>query len=474
MFRKTLKQKIFAFNVFTVLLLLLITAVAFNIFARLYMERETLNQLRNIAFRVKEETRRGFHVPRNEESIFLIGQYIALTRAIRQPKSIFNAEVALVDRDMNLLTPYKEFTDESTAFEHGIVSFILDDSEKKGCDEITFTYAGDEYAAILVSIEPEFPVNISMIIFYTSLEKVAELQKTINIILLAILLFAAVIATIVSSYLSKKIFTPLSKLCSHIRNLSERQFSNRIQIPADSEIQELVNHINVMAEKLEIYDSAQKTFLQNASHELRTPIMSIRSYAEGIQYGVVENEEAVRVILSETTRLTQLVENLLYLTRLDALEETYQMEYLDFQELLHFCTIRMKALAKKQGKEIFVHLEPESVKLFGDEEKLTRAITNLLDNSIRYAESHVVLSSCIPDPHYMEFSIVDDGPGFSEKDLKHLFTRFYKGKHGHFGLGLAITKSIIEKHNGTITALNTPEGAMIKVKLPMRQTCASN
>ncbi|HEY8500495.1 MAG TPA: HAMP domain-containing sensor histidine kinase [Clostridia bacterium] len=464
--RATIKWKIFSFNVFTFGLLLLITAVAFNIFARIYMENQTLNQLRTIAGQVREET--GRRPPRRtgDERMSVIGPYIALTRAIRQPHSVFSAEVALVDKNMNLLAPYVEFTDESTAFEHDIVSFILSEAEKKGTNEITLTYSGDEYAAIIVPFEYEY---IGKIIVYTSMEKVKDLQKSINLILLAILLVSALIVTLVSSYLSRKISTPLSKLCKHIRDLSERQFSSRIQIPAEDEILELVNNINNMAEKLETYDKAQKTFMQNVSHELRTPIMSIRSYAEGIRYGVVENDEAVRVILEETNRLTKLVEDLIYLSRLDSIEETYHMEYLDFHELLHFCTTRMKAIAKNQGKEICVCLEPESIFMFGDEEKLTRAVTNLLDNSIRYAKSKVILSSRLQNAEALEFTITDDGPGFDADEIEHVFTRFYKGKKGHFGLGLSITKSIIEKHKGTITAENVPTGAVIKVILPVRQ-----
>ncbi|ANX00302.1 hypothetical protein CSTERLE_01200 [Thermoclostridium stercorarium subsp. leptospartum DSM 9219] len=310
--------------------------------------------------------------------------------------------------------------------------------------------------------------NLSKIVFYTRMDKIAELQRTMNLILLIVLFVAALIATLFSSYLSKKISTPLSKLCAHIRNISERKF-NRIQIPADDEILELVDNINIMVEKLESYDLAQKTFLQNVSHELRTPIMSIRSYAEGIEYGVVETDEAVKVILDETQRLTRLVENLLYLSRLDSIEEPYNFEVLDFHELLHYVAMRMKGIAQQSGKEICTKIEPESVRLSGDEEKLSRAITNILDNGIRYARHKIEINSRITGENNIELIISDDGPGFDTEDLKNVFTRFYKGKRGHFGLGLSITKSIIEKHSGTITAGNTGEGAFIKITLPVAE-----
>jgi len=459
-FPTTIKRKIFAFNVFTVVLLILIIAVAFNISARIYMERETLNQLRNVARRAEG----SLFGMKNENFSPLIGSYISLVRASRQPHFMSNTEIAFIDKDRNLLIP-KELKDVPFESDKQIISYILDLCEKKQYNEMTFQYNGVQYAAVVIRAGNRY-ANLSNIVFYTRMDRIAELQRTINLILLIVLFFAALIATMFSSYLSKKISTPLSKLCSHIRNISERQF-NRIQIPADDEILELVDNINIMTEKLESYDLAQKTFLQNVSHELRTPIMSIRSYAEGIRYGVVESGEAVKIIIDETQRLTKLVENLLYLSRLDSIDEPYNFEILDFHELLHYIAMRMKGIAQKSGKEISTEIEPESVKLSGDEEKLTRAITNILDNSIRYAAKKVVIKSRIAARDRIELTISDDGPGFDTEDLKNLFTRFYKGKKGHFGLGLSITKSIIDKHSGTITAGNTSDGAYIKITLPM-------
>lgn len=466
--RATIKRKIFAFNVFTVILLLLIIAVTFNVFARFYMENETLNQLRRVAQRVEDETRRDLFMPRDGNPSPIIGSYMLIFRTVRQPHFMSNTEVALIDKDNHLFVP-KEFREEPTAAEKGIVAFILAGLERKEGNEITFLYEGKEYAAVVVSLRKDLPVNVSKLVIYTGMDKISEMQQSINLILLAVSILAALIVTGVSSYLSKKISTPISTLCTHIRDLSERQF-RRIHIPADDEILELVNNINTMTEKLESYDQAQKTFLQNVSHEFRTPIMSIRSYAEGIQYSVVENSEAVRVILDETARLTRLVESLLYLSRLDTLEEPYHMELLDFHELLQSCSARMQAIARKQGKEITVCLKPESLQMNGDAEKLTRAIINLLDNGIRYAAKRVNLTSTQMNSERVELTVSDDGPGFGQEDLKQLFTRFYKGKQGHFGLGLSITKSIVEKHNGTITAGNQGSGAVITVVLPIAAT----
>lgn len=104
----------------------------------------------------------------------------------------------------------------------------------------------------------------------------------------------------------------------------------------------------------------------------------------------------------------------------------------------------------------------------GDEEKLLRAFSNVLSNCIRYAESNVTIESKLTLNEKVKVTISDDGPGINEKDLPFIFERFYKGKKGDFGLGLAISKNIIEKHKGTIYANNSNKGAVFTIELPIK------
>jgi len=222
-----------------------------------------------------------------------------------------------------------------------------------------------------------------------------------------------------------------------------------------------------MSEKLETYDKAQKTFLQNVSHEFRTPLMSIQSYAEGIKYGVTDGAASANIIIDESKRLTQLVENLLYLSRLDAIEENYSFSEFDFNELIYCCIERVSVIADKRNIDIKVILLETTVKITADEEKLTRAINNILSNCIRYAENIVSIKSELVDDSMIRITISDDGPGFESTELNNIFERFYKGSEGNFGLGLAISKNVIEKHKGKITAENSENGALFQIMLPI-------
>jgi len=222
-----------------------------------------------------------------------------------------------------------------------------------------------------------------------------------------------------------------------------------------------------MSEKLEAYDKAQKTFLQNVSHEFRTPLMSIQSYAEGIKYSITESDSAADIIIDESKRLAQLVENLLYLSRLDAIEENYHFYTLDINELLRSCTYRMNGIASKSNITIVLDLMENDVSITADEEKLSRAISNILSNCLRYAKSIVTIKSELIDERTVRIRISDDGPGFESAELPNIFDRFFKGSKGSFGLGLAISRNVIEKHNGIITAENYESGALFQIELPI-------
>jgi signal transduction histidine kinase len=108
-----------------------------------------------------------------------------------------------------------------------------------------------------------------------------------------------------------------------------------------------------------------------------------------------------------------------------------------------------------------------AVKIYADEEKLLRALTNVISNCIRYAKTEISISLINTSDNRIRIEISDDGPGIDSKELPYVFERFFKGKKGNFGLGLAISKNIILKHNGNIEAENTESGALFIIELPV-------
>lgn len=483
--RNTIKWRILKYNVIVIFLLIALTTVIFNIAVRLYIEKDVTAQLSKIASRTEETAlhqggdffpnhdeksppkhlEKKYNEPQDGNELFRF--YFMLDRSIREPLSVLNADYILFDSDRKVINPASQgYFTTSEALTNKITDEIGKSQSLDTENYLSFQISGTKYIAIVKPVSNKNSFGLGWVVIYSSLQKVNQLQWDINLILFAILILSALVIVIFSSLATKKISAPLSSLNEHITSIAERNFGAKINIDVDDELQGLVNNINLMSEKLEAYDNAQKTFFQNASHEFRTPLMSIQSYAEGIKYGVVDTAPAVDIILDEAKRMTNLVEDLLYLSRLDAIEENYHLSVLNFNELIYSCVGRMEGIMLKKNIKIKTDFPSSINMVYADAEKLSRAVTNILSNCARYANSTIELSLRNLENNKLELMISDDGPGFETTELPNIFERFYKGKKGKFGLGLTITKSIIEKHSGEISANNSTTGAVFRITLP--------
>ena len=210
----------------------------------------------------------------------------------------------------------------------------------------------------------------------------------------------------------------------------------------------------------------QQTFFQNASHELKTPLMAIQGYAEGIQAGVMDTGSAAEVILAESDRMTELVDELLDISKIDMGRQPLTLSETDIRELLYDSIRAVEPAAAASGITIAPDFPEEPVMVKCDDTQIRRAVTNILTNGLRYARSKLCLT-CRPDKRNVIIRIQDDGDGIAEGDLPHIFERFYMGKSGKSGIGLALTKEIIHLHKGTIRAYNGDSGAVFEISIPV-------
>ena len=210
----------------------------------------------------------------------------------------------------------------------------------------------------------------------------------------------------------------------------------------------------------------QQTFFQNASHELKTPLMAIQGYAEGIQAGVMDTGSAAEVILEESDRMTELVEELLDISKIDMGRQLLAFSEMDVRELLYDSIRAVEPTAAAGGVAIVPDFPDEPVMVSCDDTRLRRAVTNILSNGVRYARSELRLT-CRADRRQVTIRIQDDGDGIAEEDLPHIFDRFYMGKSGKSGIGLALTREIIHLHKGTIRARNGDTGAVFEISIPV-------
>ena len=210
----------------------------------------------------------------------------------------------------------------------------------------------------------------------------------------------------------------------------------------------------------------QQTFFQNASHELKTPLMAIQGYAEGIQAGVMDTGSAAEVILKESDRMTELVDELLDISKIDMGRQPLALSEMDVRELLYDSIRAVEPAAAAGGIAIVPDFPEEPVMVSCDDTRLRRAVTNILSNGVRYARSELHLT-CRADRRQVTIRIQDNGDGIAEADLPHIFDRFYMGRSGKSGIGLALTKEIIHLHKGTIRARNGDTGAVFEISIPV-------
>ncbi|TYO94709.1 signal transduction histidine kinase [Desulfallas thermosapovorans DSM 6562] len=306
------------------------------------------------------------------------------------------------------------------------------------------------------------------VVLLTRVESLEEIQRELLALLLASLVLPVLVALGITVFLARHISRPLDLLKEKAQLVARRNFGWRVPVDTGDEIGELGRAINAMDEQLAEYDRAQRQFFQNASHELKSPLMSIQGYAEGIRDGVFHGEEAERaleVIARETGRLKKLVEELLYLGKLESDSEVYKFEDIELGEVLEQAAQAQQVVALERNIKLVMQNYPD-VHLRGDGEKLVRAFVNLIANAIRHAASRVEVLA-LEQGKAVQVTVLDDGPGFTGEDLRRLWERFYKGPRGGSGLGLPIARAIIEEHGGTVRAGNARcGGAELVVTLP--------
>ena len=206
--------------------------------------------------------------------------------------------------------------------------------------------------------------------------------------------------------------------------------------------------------KAEESHAAEQRFFQNTSHELKTPLMAIRAYAEGILTGIEEPKEAARVILEENSRMTRLTEELLYITRIDSGSYKPQMKKTDFREVVYAAMNLIEPVAHANHIEQFPSMPQEAVFVSCDEEQMIKALTNILSNAVSHAKKKITVT-CNVDKEKATVSIRDDGNGIDEESLPHIFERFYTTRKGETGIGLSFACEIIRLQKGELSAKNT-------------------
>jgi signal transduction histidine kinase len=274
---------------------------------------------------------------------------------------------------------------------------------------------------------------------------------------------------------------PLRRAARAAESVAAGDFSARLAPEGPQEVRRLAATFNQMVERVQASAQAQRDFVANVSHELKTPLTSIQGFAQAILEGAVRDAEglrrAARVIHEESDRLRRLVEDLLDLARLDAHQVSFVRAPLDLHGLLSSVLERISLRAAEKGVRLENEL-PTYPSMVGDGDRLAQVFTNLLDNAVKFtpAGGSVRLRGEVSDG-WAAVHVEDMGPGIPADELSRIFERFYQldkaragGEGRGVGLGLAISREIVQAHGGRLTANSRPgEGSRFTVELPATQ-----
>ena len=458
--KKSIKSKIIISYIAIVCISLGFVAVFFTIGAKNAADRQARSILaedaKTISEIFKQELTNGSTTTNNNIKQLIQGKLKTL--------AAMKGEFAVITKNMRVI--YPKMGEEAARFTSEVFPQVKNklSNIKKGSalKQRTFqiTINKENYMTVV------YPFNSNgWVMLYTPVFPVEKLVQGMERMLFISLLGIGTIAILFGIFFARSIAKPIIVLKNRAQSLSKRDFDSRVEIHTGDELEELAHQINRMASELKEYDIAQKKFLQNASHELKTPLMSIQGYAEGIKDGVFENnDQALEIISEESMRLKSIVEELIFLSKLETMEDYYKFQTESVNDIIEKSIEKLNSLAVKSDIRINKMLYKDAC-ISVDRDKITQALINIIGNCLRYARSEVNITTT-NDGRWFEIKVNDDGEGFNEQEMKNVFERFYKGRKGNTGLGMAITKVIIEKHKGWVTAQNGPNhGAEFTVRL---------
>jgi len=312
-----------------------------------------------------------------------------------------------------------------------------------------------------------------------TISPLAQTDSTLNrlkFILLLLLPAAIFLTSIVGLFLAEFTLRPLKKIIKTVRQITAENLKSRVDLPdTKDEIKKLADTFNGMLEKLDKSFSSHQQFIHDMSHELRTPLTILKGELEVTLKKVRSQKEYESILhssLEEMNKISRIIENLLMLARFDNKDVSLKIKPLDLNQSIQNILDDIKILLEQKVIQINFSGQ-ESIILEADESQLRQAILNILDNAIKYtAQNCKIFVTTEKSSNTAKIKISDTGIGIAKENLPFIFDRFYRVDKSRntngFGLGLSITKSIIETHKGKIEVESQPnQGTTFTISLPL-------
>ena len=282
-------------------------------------------------------------------------------------------------------------------------------------------------------------------------------QRTVLLILGVILLIGVCLVW----FTTKNMVEPVLKINETVKLIADGNFEKRVPITSGDEIGQLAENLNQMAENLEQHDKNQRDFIANISHDLRSPLTSIRGFLEAILDGTVPEEKRnhyLNIVLEETQRLSKLTNDIVLLNEAQSDKMTVDLCDFDINELIKNVVQRFEPRLLEKEIDLSLTFEKEKSYVLADPDKIGRVVQNLVDNAIKFTQQNgkIEIETEHGEDDFLHIMVRDSGKGISAEDQKHVFERFFKtdSSRGEYkkggGLGLTIAKEFVKANGGAI------------------------
>lgn len=405
------------------------------------------------------------------------GNAAYLYNSVRDYVSGFSARdkmelMAIDDKGQPLFTSSgfePDYWDELTDY-----ALALASDEHSG--EVIRTLDGERVMSSCFLLQPADEANpvLSAVRFMVSLENV---DRQIAFWIAGMVLLGAAVLLMVlfsSSYFISSIVNPIGEVSETARRIADGDFGAHLEKRYDDEIGDLCDTINYMAERLDETERLKNDFISSVSHELRTPLTAIQGWGETLRadHGADREmlEKGMNVIISETARLSQMVEELLDFSRMQSGRMSFNMERVDVLAELSDVVLMYGERARHDGITLTYSDSDLIVPIIGDKNRLRQVFVNIIDNAVKYSDRGGSVDVRVRlVPKALVITVEDKGIGIRAEDLPRVKTRFFKTNttRRSSGIGLAVADEIIARHKGTLDISSVyDKGTCVTITLP--------
>ena len=395
-----------------------------------------------------------------------------INSSLTQLTNIYNGRVMVIDKDLRVVKDTYSLDEGKTDVSENVVRCMK--GERTNFYDRTNHYI--EVTSPIVESGGEKVLGVMLASVSTdNIETTKQVLYTHGGVIVGI---ALILLAMLRVFLADRMVRPIHKITGAIENVTEGYSDDVLHVDTFTETRQLSEAFNKMLGRLKILDESREEFVSNVSHELKTPMTSMKVLADSLleqdNVPVEMYQEFMQDIAKEIDRENQIITDLLSLVKMDRSGQTMNIRTMNINDLLEQILKRLKPIAEKKNVEMVMEtFRPVNAEI--DETKFTLAVSNLVENAIKYNHEngwvHVSLNA---DHKYFYVKVEDSGIGIPEQDQANIFERFYRVDKSHSreiggtGLGLAIARNAVLVHRGSIKVYsNEGEGTTFTVRIPL-------